>query len=664
MLMEGVIGSVIRRVFGNVPRPSKTVSSRFSRLPSVHRENRSFAVSYVVAKRKVQVASNTNKRQETVQNKQFTSPEGTTRIHTNCNSSRSSSGGGTEQSSGNSSSSISGSQINNNLSIIKNTNNNTTTSKRIIKMVIRDSIELTDLEHGLFDDLLSAARNAGLQTTLRAAGGWVRDKLMGRTSLDIDIALDNMLGKEFGKHVNDYLRSHGQETHKVAVIVSNPEQSKHLETARMKVHGVWVDLVNLRSEEYAHHSRIPNMRFGTPEEDAYRRDFTINALFYNINEGVVEDFTNRGLQDLRDGLIRTPLPPRETFLDDPLRVLRAVRFASRFGFRLEDALLNAASEHDVREALGHKVSRERIGAELEGMFQGPDPVGAVQLLNRLRLFEAVFEVHPSATADVTAEFANAGSVLVDMYIKVMSSWKDIDSVISNEDNTYIDAETKDDSVAMRRQSLLAALLLPLRACQVTGIKGRLQSMSSHVIKDSLKWRVKDSEAVEVLHAAAPKLLNVYQQIRDVQGNHSDAPQEARIALGRCIRDVKSLWRSSIALAALVGTKEAKLLGVDPTFDRTYDFQPLESSGLSLTEQVELCRALEAAVEAWNLDECWTWTPLLNGKQVMLALEKTSGGPWLGKMMNKVVDWQLLHPDSTVEECEEWLKAIAPEVLAE
>jgi len=128
----------------------------------------------------------------------------------------------------------------------------------------------------------------------------------------------------------------GVETHRVAVIMSNPEQSKHLETARMKINDIWVVLVNLRSEEYAHHSRIPTMQFGTPEQDALRRDFTINALFYNLNEGVVEDLTGRGLEDLRGGLIRTPLAAKETFLDGAsadqhyvqLFILRASSFPS------------------------------------------------------------------------------------------------------------------------------------------------------------------------------------------------------------------------------------------------------------------------------------------------------------------------------------------------
>ncbi|KAF8058874.1 ILL5 [Scenedesmus sp. PABB004] len=188
---------------------------------------------------------------------------------------------------------------------------------------VRDTIALTPEERALFDTLLAAARFAGGGTVLRAAGGWVRDKLLGRESKDIDIALDNMLGKDFADKVNEYLAAQGRETRSAAVIHSNPDQSKHLETARMRVDGLWVDLVNLRSESYADGSRIPTMEFGTPLQDAMRRDFTINSLFYNLNAGAVEDLTGTGLDDLRAGRLRTPLPPHETFMDDPLRVLRA-----------------------------------------------------------------------------------------------------------------------------------------------------------------------------------------------------------------------------------------------------------------------------------------------------------------------------------------------------
>jgi len=303
-------------------------------------------------------------------------------------------------------------------------------------------IRLTDEEKKLFALLRHVRAETGLEnTTLRVAGGWVRDKLlatdefqayhkvfvvagkrltskfqikkqsppqssMGRQGtkilvnpddnsqpVDIDIALDDMLGREFADHLNEYLSMHGKDTLSVGVVLKNPEKSKHLETATMKVGPFWIDFVNLRAEEYTQDSRIPDlMRIGTASEDAFRRDLTINALFYNINTGEVEDWTGRGFDDLRKGIVATPLPPLTTLLDDPLRVLRSIRFAARLRFTMDEELVDAALDDRVRSALAQKVSRERVGGEVDLMLRSPDPVGAVRLLVNLNLAGTVFPI--------------------------------------------------------------------------------------------------------------------------------------------------------------------------------------------------------------------------------------------------------------------------------
>ncbi len=111
------------------------------------------------------------------------------------------------------------------------------------------------------------------------------------------------------------------------MIKCNNDKSKHLETAVIKVQNQFIDLVNLRSEEYGEESRVPEIKIGTPEQDALRRDLTINSMFYNINKGLIEDLTGRGLIDLKNKMANTPLQPLKTFVDDPLRVLRTIRFA-------------------------------------------------------------------------------------------------------------------------------------------------------------------------------------------------------------------------------------------------------------------------------------------------------------------------------------------------
>lgn len=115
---------------------------------------------------------------------------------------------------------------------------------------------LSDMEEELFTILRKASKG---ETVVRVAGGWVRDKLLGRENHDIDIALDNMTGNDFAQQVNQELVAGGKATHKIGVIERNPEQSKHLETATVKILGLPIDFVNLRAEEYASESRIPIM---------------------------------------------------------------------------------------------------------------------------------------------------------------------------------------------------------------------------------------------------------------------------------------------------------------------------------------------------------------------------------------------------------------------
>lgn len=215
---------------------------------------------------------------------------------------------------------------------------------------------------------------------LRFAGGWVRDKLLGIPSNDIDTAINSMTGKAYGEKVEEFLKvpahreKHGLSETDIGnfhVIEANQEKSKHLETVTVSLLGLDLDFVNLRTEVYSEDSRNPQMEFGTPEEDALRRDATINALFYNLHTGNIEDYVG-GLADLDSKLIRTPMKPYQTFMDDPLRVLRLVRFASRLGFSIDSESEVAMSHPKVLEALksGAKISRERVGTEVEKMLKG------------------------------------------------------------------------------------------------------------------------------------------------------------------------------------------------------------------------------------------------------------------------------------------------------
>ncbi|KAF4908261.1 CCA tRNA nucleotidyltransferase [Colletotrichum viniferum] len=233
---------------------------------------------------------------------------------------------------------------------------------------------------------------------LRWAGGWVRDKLLGIESHDIDTAINVMTGYTFSQKMRDYCDdSKNRRKHHISPddlgsihkIAANPDKSKHLETATCRIFGLDVDFVNLRKETYTQDSRNPIMEFGTAEEDAMRRDATINALFYNLHTGLIEDLTG-GLEDMASRLIRTPMSPLQTFTDDPLRVLRLVRFASRLDFDIDPAATAVMAEPSVLGALKLKISRERVGVEVEKMLKGRHPRKALELIHNLGLYEAIF----------------------------------------------------------------------------------------------------------------------------------------------------------------------------------------------------------------------------------------------------------------------------------
>jgi tRNA nucleotidyltransferase (CCA-adding enzyme) len=259
-----------------------------------------------------------------------------------------------------------------------------TTATAAASVMATASIQLSSREEQLRQLLLDVAKSidesghASEPIVLRWAGGWVRDRLLNIESHDIDVAINAMTGVPFAERMCDYCeKPEAVAKHRIGPddigslhnVARNPDKSKHLETAMLKMFGLDLDFVNLRKETYTEDSRNPQMEFGTAKEDALRRDATVNALFYNLHTNQVEDLTG-GLHDMASKVIRTPLEPFQTFMDDPLRVLRLVRFASRLQFTIDPTTRRYMANQNVLEALRVKISRERVGVELEKMLKG------------------------------------------------------------------------------------------------------------------------------------------------------------------------------------------------------------------------------------------------------------------------------------------------------
>ncbi|KAF5312426.1 hypothetical protein D9619_003069 [Psilocybe cf. subviscida] len=515
-------------------------------------------------------------------------------------------------------------------------------------------IDLTETEDTLCNLLNDCAaylqQEKGISTTCRIAGGWVRDKLLGSQSNDIDVALSDMMGLAFAEHLTEFANSKGVETGTVSKIEQNPDQSKHLETATFKIFGLDIDLVNLRSEEYAEGSRIPTgVSFGTPLQDALRRDITINALFYNVHTRKVEDYTGNGLDDLRNGIVRTPMPPRETFQDDPLRILRCIRFASRFGFEVVEEVKAAVKDPTVQAALVSKVARERVGMEMAKMLEGRDPLRSLQLIHEVSLYHSIFSVIPSevqAALPPTLSESNPKSALAAASIlHVLLSVGSSDSLAPHATLLSVARE----SSAPRARLYLALALLPYDGLVYRDQKDKAQSVVAAVIRESLKLGSQNHYLDGI-----PVLFSALSLVNEGLDAHDEQPME-RVPLGLLLRNkavhnplTGTHWTTTLLFSMIVDLVPHYNVEAD-SFDANV-VSAIVAKYNSLVDRV-LELKLQDDVEA---------KPLLNGREVGNALFGTpKAGPWVGKVLEDVVVWQLGNPSGSKEECTEWLRTRGP-----
>lgn len=233
------------------------------------------------------------------------------------------------------------------------------------------------LSNPVFRRISRIAAEQGVEAYV--VGGYVRDHYLHRPSTDIDvvvvgsgIALAETLAYELHTKLSVF---------------------KTFGTAMLRSQGVEIEFVGARKESYTRDSRKPQVEAGTLEDDQLRRDFTINALAWSLDADrfgeLVDPFD--GMYDLEEGIIRTPCDPDVTFSDDPLRMMRAVRFASQLGFTIEEQTFDAIARNAERIKI---VSRERIAVEINKIVLSPVPSIGFELLELTGLLALIFpEMH-------------------------------------------------------------------------------------------------------------------------------------------------------------------------------------------------------------------------------------------------------------------------------
>ena len=230
------------------------------------------------------------------------------------------------------------------------------------------------LQHKVFHTISDIAGEKSVDAYV--IGGYVRDIFLNRESKDIDIVVTGSgieLAKETAKRLGNL---------KVTTF-------KNFGTAMIKYRDMEIEFVGARKESYNRNSRKPVVEDGTLEDDQNRRDFTINALALSLNKKNYGELLDPfgGLEHLKQKLIKTPLDPVVTFSDDPLRMMRAIRFAAQLEFRIEENTFEGIKTTRERISI---ISKERINDELNKIILSPKPSTGFKLLDKSGLLELIF----------------------------------------------------------------------------------------------------------------------------------------------------------------------------------------------------------------------------------------------------------------------------------
>ena len=472
----------------------------------------------------------------------------------------------------------------------------------------------------------------------RITGGWVRDKLLGIESHDLDIAMNLVSGHEFAEGLNNFISDHsdefGIEPKSVHKIEKNPEKSKHLETATTQLYGLDIDFVNLRSEAYAENSNIPKSAFGTAEEDAYRRDATLNALFYNLQDEKVEDFTGRGLQDLERGILRTPLPRLETFTEDPLRVIRMIRFATTLGFQVAPETLEAMQNEQIKDMLRHKISKERVGVEISKALVSSNPQMCLSLIESTGLFHAIFNIPDGYTQYNSDNYTTKPPT--DNLLKSLAVYSEI---MSKGPSLLTSSLSTDPKSLVQLRLWLAVILNPWEGITVTNARQKQFPAVSKIISEGIKLSSNDANTVTkamTIHETSLSKLNIQQPY---------IQPLTRKNLGLLIRQCGQDWKLVFLYSLFKDLVEIP----EPT-----NASPATTTTTEADVIFEKYANLVSQVEDLNLTDAWQLKPILNGKEIS-KMYGSKGGQWLAQALQHLVEYQLESPEVTKEEAIKYME---------
>ena len=494
--------------------------------------------------------------------------------------------------------------------------------KKIIPSELNFNFSLTDLEQKIFSFFLGHNYKNSI---FRVAGGWVRDKLLSIHNEDIDITIDNITGQEYLSLLQSQTKDINSAQFKI--IKNTNSKSSKLETATINLYGKDIDIVNLRKEIYEENSRIPKISAGTAEEDAFRRDITINCLFYNINKKIVEDFTNKGIDDLKKGIINTPKDAKISFNEDPLRVLRVIRFGTRFGFNFDKNILDNLY---ISDEFKNIISFQRIEKEFSKMMENDRFYSSIYILYKFNYLEYFLNF-----SELDINFVNKNENIDDkLFINSAVNLILIKSYLDR--NNYLKISKEKESLILTKEiyklNNYSCLLLPYKNIQVYESKNKSCPLSKIIL--SKKFFLQKSE------------------INDIMINIEGTSEFLNIIKSEINRYNISLF--------LMKYKFKNIFNIIKLCACEEYLKCINSNGIIEdinNDIMKICNKFNdviSFIEKENLEKIENMKPIVDGKEIK-KIFNIKDGKEIKKYIDLVIKEQINNPNITKEKCIEIIK---------
>lgn len=496
------------------------------------------------------------------------------------------------------------------------------------------------------------SRNDGLRNfDIWFSGGWVRDKLLGGQSPDIDVTVSKITAIQFGEtfrsNFNRYVSKYKDEAEKSGIPAtiagfheirrqqeSDKPGPKNIDIASAYVFGLSVDFVGLcgACTATAKESRDDLQSL---TEDAYRRDATINALYYNLDSQRIEDYTGKGLSDIAAGIVRTTMEPYQHLLDDPLRALRLIRFASKFGFQIDQKTQQSMQNPDVHATFEQKTSRERVRMEVEKIVNGPNPRMAFALIHSSGLYSAAFlkpsgvcrrvlpEAHTQRQSETPWPYGWPHALELARYL------------LSEETGSIGKRLVQDEPTYEVWLMAVWAPLTPMRH------KSADVDVAVKAAKDAMKCSNNHSR---LLRRSLNNMDSIMAFIDKVNANDSSTHSLPRSAIGMTLRSWGSTWKLQVLYSLLAQATYHSEPG-----DRDDDGPPA----------VLVKRYSNFMDYIWerNLQDAHLAKPLLDGGELLRMLNSSEKrGAAVVAALDELVGWQFDHENVSKREAKEWFLA--------